>query len=845
MPSPQLFVTITSPTGGLPFVDRTFQVAGNISWLFVPSNWSLTGKSVTVQFGPGGPTVGATFPAANLNWQCTGTVSPAMPWGSRVELTVRAEARFRIVLTATELDFQTLTVTTTFMVQLFPAIAPTVNLNPFTSPIVAAQMPVSFMFTGSATSPQAPIQVVQYKVEGGQSANAVDVSTSRNWSQWRITLPLPPTAPGRDHTLTICATDIFGTVGETSKSFAVQPQPPIVIPPGSKTTFSGAPTTSSITSWTRLEPQCTDADIGTSSGARVFDPLWMLTRQWQMGEFQAEDAGTPVQARVRATSAMLTRRYSGELPKPTGGPGSTAVAAPAYDPTRTPLEVLVERRRMRAADASDVRMLTFAVEAGLHFLRMLELQSLSKSYRSAFLTRLALQPLTQASSALVDDATSRYMQSMVGRAPDGRQLADLLRTTGAAQLVLDTALNIETADRQKVQQAATAWLAWYDSMYSEPTGPTDDAWNPPHLEYALSVGTRLSANAQDDMTFSATEIDGPIDWSSFDVNTQASLTTTADQSFTSIVEATIPAPVNFPGVPAPRFWEMEDARIAYGLVPVGPTDLAHLVMIEYASSYGNDWFVVPLSLPVGSVTRVDSLVVTDTFGVRSLVRPIGDPAIPPAHFSLWQSAYKDPPFFGAAKIVTNRFFLPPTLSRTMDSAPLEDVLFMRDEMANLAWAIERTVESPIEQPAQRYEAPDAVPSQSPSDVTNTDLPRYLLSSYVPPNWIPLLPVQLQLPNTPGQILSRLKLGAVLQPDVKKKVHAATGEVLLPLANLLLYDEEVPREGARITRQRRLARWTDGSTWLWTSFRNQVGRGEGASALKFDQILEPRDTTGAQ
>ena len=90
-------------------------------------------------------------------------------------------------------------------------------------------------------------------------------------------------------------------------------------------------------------------------------------------------------------------------------------------------------------------------------------------------------------------------------------------------------------------------------------------------------------------------------------------------------------PVSFPGAPAPRFWEMEDARIAYGLVPVGPTDLAHLMMIEYASTYGNDWFVVPLTLPVGSVTRVDSLVVTDTFGVRSLVRPIGDPALPPAY----------------------------------------------------------------------------------------------------------------------------------------------------------------------------------------------------------------------
>jgi hypothetical protein len=117
---------------------------------------------------------------------------------------------------------------------------------------------------------------------------------------------------------------------------------------------------------------------------------------------------------------------------------------------------------------------------------------------------------------------------------------------------------------------------------------------------------------------------------------------------------------------------------------------------------------------------------------------------------------------------------------------------------------------------------------------------------VPPNWIPLLPVQIpnpQHPDTPGQILSRLKRGAVLQPDGSTTRHASKSEVLGSLSNLLLYDEEVPREGARITRQRRMARWSDGSTWLWTSFRNQVGQGEGASQLRFDQVLEPRGATG--
>jgi hypothetical protein len=122
----------------------------------------------------------------------------------------------------------------------------------------------------------------------------------------------------------------------------------------------------------------------------------------------------------------------------------------------------------------------------------------------------------------------------------------------------------------------------------------------------------------------------------------------------------------------------------------------------------------------------------------------------------------------------------------------------------------------------------------------SELPRYLLASAVPPNWIPLLPVQLPnplQPNTPGQVITRLKRGAVLQIDGRTQVHTARGEVLAT-PNLLLYDEEVPREGVRITRQRRLARWSDGSTWLWTAFQNQAGQGEGASALRFDQVLEP-------
>ena len=69
----------------------------------------------------------------------------------------------------------------------------------------------------------------------------------------------------------------------------------------------------SITSWMRLEPRSRDAEMNTSLQARIYDPLWLLARQWQFGEFQGEDNGSPVMARWRAESAPLTRYHAGAI----------------------------------------------------------------------------------------------------------------------------------------------------------------------------------------------------------------------------------------------------------------------------------------------------------------------------------------------------------------------------------------------------------------------------------------------------------------------------------------------------------------------------------------------------
>lgn len=109
--------------------------------------------------------------------------------------------------------------------------------------------------------------------------------------------------------------------------------------------------------------------------------------------------------------------------------------------------------------------------------------------------------------------------------------------------------------------------------------------------------------------------------------------------------------------------------------------------------------------------------------------------------------------------------------------------------------------------------------------------RYRLSTEVPDYWIPLLPV------ATGQGL-RLRRGAVLNTSGDKGVTPAEGEILTPQPGqpLEIYEEEIPREGVRVTRTYQLTRWYDGSTHLWMGRRKEIGRGEGSSGLRFDSAL---------
>jgi hypothetical protein len=578
----------------------------------------------------------------------------------------------------------------------------------------------------------------------------------------------------------------------------------------------------SITTWMRLEPVSRSVEMKASLQARIYDPLWLLARQWQLGEFEGEDNGSPVLASWRGEAARITRYHSGPVP-----PGGT-INAPLYDSTRLPLEAVVEREpvHLPAVEATKPERLKLVVESGLEFLRimdqMFEDGMTNRNYRDDFIREFPLT-LTAAERAALDEESLSFVDLMVSRVADARRMAASFRATGPEKIFVAPGLKVRPGDLTEIQHAAEVWLKSNETFFSEPDA-ANPSWLPERMEYAFSISGRFT---EGERALTAQEyFEGNLDWYDFDVDPKLKLGGAADKAFEPVAQTAIPAPVSFKGMPTQRFWEFEDAQVDFGSVEAGPTDLARMLLVEFALTYGNDWFVIPVELDVGALYQTRSLVISDTFGVTTLIKPSSELPAPHSTWRMFQ--HSNLRGTGANGPASNLFFLTPALLGGVESRPFEEVLFLRDEMANMAWGVERIIESATEEPLNRNEQERlALPAPPEPRVDNKLV--YKLATEVPNNWVPLLPVR----TKEGL---RLQRGKVLKTDGSFQFIEAHGRILNPETNALkIFEEEIPREGVRVTRHYQLARWQDGSTHLWIGRRKKAGTGEGSSGLRFDLL----------
>jgi len=590
-----------------------------------------------------------------------------------------------------------------------------------------------------------------------------------------------------------------------------------------------------ITLWNRLEGRPRTHDFQRSLRAEIRDALWMLTRQWQVGEFQGDDAGSPVFAKIHLQMSRFDAYQAGVHP-------------PQPFDYSLPLEAQVEQRPIPFERGNQPISLDIRLLMGRQWLKLL---ASIGDFREEF---YALYPIDAPDPAQKADAevcshaaTWQTVAAVARRAMDGYKLYRFLKSDPNHHAYQGT--SISTADHVAVEELETRFIAWFERLLIQPGAAQPDAWQPDHLEYQFSVSSPDPTGAG---VLKAEEYyQGRLDWYNLDIDpTRARLEpdvpATPPGALPAPTRSFIPTELRFEGMPNTRWWTFEDSRTSFGAINAGTKDLAQLMLLEFGLLYANDWFLFPLTLPIGVSTRIQGLAVTNVFGERIWIEAAGR-----GQDEDWQrwNMYTHTVYGDDNVQADMRAILLPTVPKIQESRPLEEVAFIRDEMANMVWGIETRITMVTGESLPGYEAGvdlrrfyerlvNLAPAPPPP-VAAAPVRYQVMSNNVPENWIPFIPVHIPDSNREIQ-LQRAALPRVIarDPNRPEKIRPRTALLREGLANgqpYFVHEEAITRAGVDLRQTFQRTRWHNGRCVIWFGARKATGRGEGASNLRFDYL----------
>ncbi|MEJ7608293.1 MAG: hypothetical protein WKF37_19000 [Bryobacteraceae bacterium] len=597
-----------------------------------------------------------------------------------------------------------------------------------------------------------------------------------------------------------------------------------------------------ITIWNRLEGRPRAEKFDRALRAEVRDPLWMLTRQWQMGEFRGDDAGSPIFTKVRVETTRIRKYQAAQGP------------VEAFDDA-IPLEARVEQ--MPIAFARTARdFARYPAPDG---------QAVAEPHPSAgarvvseFIGAYPIHspdPLQMVDAPTVahPEAWSNFA-AVANRRMDGAKFYFHLKIAGNhASDGIASLVGLET----EADKVAARFIAWFEKLFYQPTAPS--AWEPDRLEYQFACACPEQNNEK---VFVAEEyFRGHLDWYNLDVDPSRQVLgddPPVAEPPTPVTLTMLPTQVTFNGIPNTRWWEFEDSRTNFGDIRPDTTDLAKLLLIEFGLTCANDWFLIPFTVPSGTVATVRGIAVTNVFGERIWVEAAGrgddDDWQRWAMFLVSIKGKRHEPADLSLVIL-------PAAQKVLEGRPLEAVMFARDEVANMVWGVERTIPLPTGEPKRGREAADetralfeqdlerrlGAPPEPPDFAEGAKI-RYQVMNTVSENCIPMISVHVPGDNREVQ-LQRAAMLRIMDGDTNppgpQPVRPRTSllrEGLDQGLGYILHEEEVPRAGALVTKSFHRTRWRDGRAWVWLGVRKQTGRGEGSSGLAFDRILNVNSET---
>ncbi|MEO6932692.1 MAG: hypothetical protein ABI151_13750, partial [Chitinophagaceae bacterium] len=530
--------------------------------------------------------------------------------------------------------------------------------------------------------------------------------------------------------------------------------------------------------WSRLEGRPRTNNFDRALKAEVRDALWMLCKQWQMGEFRGEDAGSPVTAKLCTSTAELTKY------KP------DAQVVQAFD-RNVPFEAKVEQRAFPFATIEQEISLDLRLIMGRRWMQMLKKNGQFAITKQFFLDNYGFKKPdpSRSSDAVICAHPEAWQQyaAVANRMMDG---AKFFFDLAAPTHYFDRAGFPAAADRGILSTMESEFKKWYAELFYQPLDKANDAWISSKLEYQFDIAA--AAETGEKTLHAEAYYQGHLDWYNLDVErTENGLGDLPDNppppTPDKKVITVIPAPVMFEGMPNTRWWAFEDGRTNFSYIKPDPTDLAKLLLIEFGLIYANDWYLLPYKLPVGSLTKIKGLALTNSFGENFWIEPAGKGD--DADWTRWNMFSmkidsKDP------LPADTDLLLLPTVAKIQEGKPMEEVLLIRDEMANMVWGVETIVPLPGSWSRSGFEAAGELHAQWQKIVTDTfgqpvvELPvkdgneeakiRYEIMNTIPENWIPFLPVHVPGSNREIQ-LQRAALPRILDgnPNNPDKIRPRT------------------------------------------------------------------------
>ncbi len=655
-----------------------------------------------------------------------------------------------------------------------------------------------------------------------------------------------------------------------------------------------------------MESRPRKQDFSRVLKAEIHDALWMLGRQWQMDEFTGKDAGTGVLARVQIDHQKMDGldRYNNSSPSAYNfaSPLEPVIEAVSYNWSIK--ERLLMGKKWLSIMNKEATV-THSISSG-QYTSLLN-SFTSNPYPNGFKLHVpepTISSSDQDTHAGADIFNSNVLKSFLAGSEfsnlliDGGALFEALRNESSSTIdgVISGIVGTDAAfssGYSVLWNGVDSFVKWVNAMYNLPT--SGENWVPEQLEYKFDTYWPNEV-ASDQLKFPVKAYKGGhFDWNAFtqDLTVVAGtgLTYTAPTSF---AQQMVLARSHFPGMPSSRWWEMEDGKVNFCNIDADTTDIAKIVLTQFALIYQDDWFLVPCKIPVGSYSSVKGIIVKDVFGVKSYIRNYSADVFHETAGVVdsisestdewkswrWMDISANSNYISQYAPV-GRLILPPVTKGVLESKPIESVLFMRDEMTNLVWGIEKIVPDNLGRGKDgqdavnkfdvylrklRDSADDTIPVPSDPDAKLT---YSLESTTVPENWIPLMAVHTSTPpsnrkiryqrsampriidqySPPSMIRPRTEilnygLRNILIPDGTGTLQV--DRIMYPqnygfpaapgfYQPLFINEEEIPKTGTLVQTAFKRARWFNGKVITWVGRKVQTGSGQGSSGLTFDNV----------